>query len=60
MHRLSKFQFKQKVGYMQQEIRVNTTESAVSLYCRFSLAFFLKDPFFKDYLDGTSYRRRES
>ena len=28
--------------------RLNKTESAVFLYCRFSL--FLKDPFFPDYL----------
>ena len=29
--------------------RLNKTEFAVFLYCRFSL--FLKDPFFPDYLD---------
>ena len=61
MHRLSYSILNRKCGYMQQELRVNTTESAVSLYCRFSLVFFLKDPvFFQDYFDGTSYRGRES
>ena len=29
--------------------RLNTTESAVFLYCRFSL--FLNNPFFSDYLE---------
>ena len=59
MHRLSKFHLNRKCGYMQQEVRVKTTESAVSLYCRFSL-FSEGSGFFQDHLDGTSYRGRES
>ena len=34
--------------------RLNITESAVFIYCRFSL--FLKDPFFPDYLVVKVYR----